>query len=157
MPAMTCNGKRLLVFLLTGFLSGCGKQEADAPPPAGDPAAVVIPTNLPGVAATGSAAFAKLTGKWVRPVGGYVLEIRSVAPDGKLDAGYFNPKSIHVANAVATVAGETIKVFVELRDVNYPGSTYTLTYDAAKDEFTGAYFQAAARETYEVLFQRMKP
>jgi hypothetical protein len=157
MPFMTFIWKLLLAFFMTGFLAGCGKQEADAPPPATAPAAVVNPTNLPGVAATGSAAFAKLTGKWVRPDGGYVLEIRSVAPDGKLDAGYFNPKSIHVARAVATVAGERLKVFVELRDVNYPGSTYTLTYDPSQDQLTGDYFQAVARETYDVFFKRMKP
>lgn len=157
MPFMTFIWKLLLAFLMTGFLSGCGKQEAAAPQPATAPAAVVNATNLPGSAAAASAAFAKLPGKWLRPDGGYILEIRSVAPDGKLDAGYFNPQPIRVARAEASVAGERIKVFVELRDVNYPGSTYTLTYDPSQDQLTGDYFQAVARETYDVLFQRMKP
>ena len=35
-------------------------------------------------------------------------------------AGYFNPKSIHVAQAEASREGNAVKVFIELRDVNYP-------------------------------------
>lgn len=52
-------------------------------------------------------------------------------------AGYFNPKSIRVAKAEASRDGGALKVFVELRDVNYPGSTYTLTYDHAGDQLQG--------------------
>jgi hypothetical protein len=36
------------------------------------------------------------------------------------------------------------QVVVELRDVNYPGSTYTLTYDPGTDRLTGTYYQAVA-------------
>ena len=49
-----------------------------------------------------------------------------------------------------------VKVFLELRDVNYPGSTYMLTYDSVSDQLKGIYFQAVAREKYEILFERMK-
>jgi len=45
-------------------------------------------------------------------------------------------------------------VFVELRDVNYPGSTYTLQYDAASDRMKGAYFQAVEKQTYKIEFTR---
>jgi hypothetical protein len=38
----------------------------------------------------------KLKGRWQRPDGGYIMEIKSVASDGAMDAAYFNPKSIHV-------------------------------------------------------------
>lgn len=41
-------------------------------------------------------------------------------------AGYFNPKSIRVAKAEASWDGGALKVFVELRDVIYPGSTYMI-------------------------------
>lgn len=98
-----------------------------------------------------------LKGKWQRADGGYILEIQSVTADGKMEAGYFNPNPIHVAKAEATAEGGARKVFVELRDVNYPGSTYTLTYDSATDSLQGVYYQAALQQTYDVVFERMKP
>ena len=45
-------------------------------------------------------------------------------------------------------------MFVELRDVNYPGSTYTLQYDAASDRLMGTYFQAVAKQTFRIEFAR---
>ena len=71
-------------------------------------------------------------------------------------AGYFNPKSIHVAQAEASREGGVMKVFIELRDVNYPGSTYTLTYDPASDQLTGVYYQAVEKQRFSVAFVRMK-
>ncbi len=100
--------------------------------------------------------FEKLKGRWQRPDGGYVLEIKSIAANGSLDAGYFNPKSIHVAQAEASREGNAMKVFVELRDVNYPGSTYTLSYDPANDQLKGGYFQAVEKQRFAVAFVRMK-
>jgi hypothetical protein len=47
-----------------------------------------------------------------------------------------------------------LTVFVELRDVNYPGSTYTLQYDAASDRLMGTYFQAVAKQTFRIEFAR---
>jgi len=102
-------------------------------------------------------ALEKLKGRWVRAEGGYVLEIRAVGPGGKLDAAYFNPRSIHVATAEASRKGAAVEVFVELRDVNYPGSTYTLSFDEKNDRLVGRYFQAVARETFDVYFVRQKP
>jgi hypothetical protein len=114
----------------------------------------------PAAAATGApstdAGFQKLVGRWQRPDGGYVLALGSVDAGGKIVAGYFNPGSIHVARAEASREGDAVKVFVELRDVNYPGSTYTLTYDPASDQLKGIYFQAALQQQYEVYFERMK-
>jgi hypothetical protein len=144
----------LSVALAAGVLIGCGKKEADVPP-----ALALAPaspaTNQPAPPA--SPAFAKLEGKWLRPDGGYILEIRSAAPDGKMDAAYFNPKSINVAKAQASQNGESIKVFVELRDVNYPGSTYTLAYDPKADQLKGDYFQAALQQNFDVFFTRVQP
>jgi len=101
--------------------------------------------------------FEILKGRWLRADGGYILEVRSASPEGKLDAFYFNPKSIHVAKAEASMQGAALKVFVELRDVNYPGSTYSLTYDASSDRLMGNYFQAALRQTFDVVFERAAP
>ena len=113
--------------------------------------------QAPAAAAKAAPSLDTLVGRWVRSEGGYVVEIRSVAPDGKLQASYFNPRSIHVAKADASRKGSALEVFLELRDVNYPGSTYTLTYDAKADRLVGRYFQAVARETFDVFFVRMKP
>ena len=111
----------------------------------------------PAPAATAAPALEKLKGRWLRDSGGYIIEIRSVGPAGKVDAAYFNPKSIHVAKAEASQEGAITKVFIELRDVNYPGSTYRLTYDPGQDRLKGTYFQAVAKETYAIAFVRQKP
>jgi hypothetical protein len=42
-----------------------------------------------------------------------------------------------VAKAEAYQDSSATKVFLELRDVNYPGSTYTLTYNPASDQLQG--------------------
>jgi hypothetical protein len=90
----------------------------------------------------------------VRPDGGYVLEVREVGKDGSLKAGYFNPRPINVARAEFTRKDGTLMVVVELRDVNYPGSTYTLQYDPESDRLMGTYFQAVAKQTFRVEFAR---
>ncbi|HEX5223045.1 MAG TPA: hypothetical protein VFZ59_26035 [Verrucomicrobiae bacterium] len=111
-------------------------------------------TNAAPIAAQAKPDFHKLKGKWLRPDGGYIIEIKSVDDSGKLDASYLNPRPIHVAKAEATQDGGTMKVFIELQDVNYPGSTYTLTYIPARDLLAGIYFQALQRQSYEVYFER---
>lgn len=97
-----------------------------------------------------------IAGKWLRPDGGYVLELCEVKKDGLLRAAYFNPRPIHVAKAEWRTMGDHIQVFVELRDINYPGSTYTLIYDPDNDRFTGYYYQAALGQTYDVVFVRQR-
>ncbi len=96
----------------------------------------------------------KLKGMWFRQDGEYVIEIRSISPDGMLDAAYFNPAPINVSRAEATQDGTTTKLYLELRDVNYPGSYYTLTYDAAADQLRGAYYQAVLKQVFDVTFVR---
>ena len=103
------------------------------------------------------AAFQKLEGRWQRGDGGYVIDIRGVAADGKITAAYFNPRPVNVAGAEASMADGALKVFIELRDINYPGSTYQLSYDSATDRLRGTYFQAMLRESYAVEFGRVKP
>ena len=98
----------------------------------------------------------RIEGKWLRPDGGYVLELSEVKQAGTLRAAYFNPRPIHVAKAEWRTMGDHIQVFVELRDINYPGSTYTLIYDPDNDRFTGYYYQAALGQTYDVVFVRQR-
>ncbi len=153
---MTTAGSKniLIVFLAAGSLAGCEKKENDA---AVSQAAIATNGKAPVPASADSTVLSKLTGKWQRADGDYTVEIRSVEPGGNMDAAYFNPQPINVSKAGASRDGSTIKLFIELRDVNYPGSRYTLIYDSANDRLAGTYFQAVARETYDVFFVRMKP
>lgn len=146
----TTTQNLLVAVMAVGILSGCGKKGTDAWP-ASNATSPSVSANATNVS------FAKLPGKWLRPDGGYVIEIRNVEPGGKLDAGYFNPQPINVAKAEASQDGGIVTVFLELRDVNYPGSTYKLIYDRADDQLKGKYYQAVARETYTVFFERLKP
>jgi len=100
--------------------------------------------------------FEILNGRWLRPDGGYIFEIRSVDPSGKIDALYFNPRPINVAKAEATRDGSKLNVFVELRAPNYPGSTYTLVYDQKQDQLRGIYYQAALGQSFDVYFVKME-
>jgi hypothetical protein len=96
----------------------------------------------------------RLVGRWVRPDGGYILELREVTKEGSLKAGYFNPRPINVAKAEWRRKDGALTVLVELRDVNYPGSTYTLQYDPASDRLRGIYYQAVEKQTYKIEFAR---
>jgi hypothetical protein len=96
----------------------------------------------------------RLTGRWVRPDGGYILELKEIRKNGNLKAAYFNPQPIRVFKAEWNRKKDVINVFVELRDVNYPGSKYNLKYDLKTDRLKGTYFQAVHGETYDVEFAR---
>jgi hypothetical protein len=98
----------------------------------------------------------RLIGNWVRTDGGYIIAVRSVDPEGRVDAAYFNPSPINVSRAEAAVKGNTARLFIELRDEGYPGSTYTLKYDSTNDALAGVYFQAVLQQSFNVIFVRLK-
>lgn len=102
-------------------------------------------------------AFGVLRGRWVRPDGGYEITIRGADASGRLDASYANPQPLPFAQAEASRSGDAIALFFELRAGGYDGSTYTLRYDPAKDVLTGVYYQAVARQKFDVFFERAKP
>jgi uncharacterized protein (DUF2147 family) len=118
------------------------------------PAQAQVRAEAPAALADG--AFAALPGRWVRPDGGYVINIKRVDAGGKLDAAYANPNPLPFSRAEATRDGNTIKLFFELRAGGYNGSTYTLTYDPASDTLKGVYFQAVAQQKFEIYFMRYK-
>lgn len=163
-PAAAARRRRLprpaAVVLLVAVVAAGGfwwtkGRHADAPT-AAVPAAETQATNPLASVTTPNPGFEKLKGRWLRPDGGYIVEIRSVEPSGKMDLSYFNPRPIHVARAEALQEGETVKVFIELRDVDYPGCTYNLAYEAGSDQLVGIYYQAAIQQQFEVVFERMK-
>ena len=145
----------VVVLAAIGFWWSKGRQSGV--PSAVDSKAAANAANQHGSAATPKPAFEKLTGRWQRADGGYIIEIRSIEPGGRMNAAYFNPQPIHVAKAEASQYEGTVNVFIELRDVNYPGSTYNLTYDPAVDCLKGIYFQAAIGQTFDVYFGRLQP
>lgn len=98
----------------------------------------------------------KLIGTWLRPDGGYVLELSHPAPDGLLKAAYLNPRPINVSRAQWRQHDGVLGVFVELRDAGYPGSTYMLAYHPGEDQLVGTYFQAALGQLFGVAFNRTR-
>lgn len=98
----------------------------------------------------------RLEGRWLRPDGGYILEVRAIKKDNSVEAAYFNPRPINVHEAHYQIKEGKITLFVELRDVNYPGSKYHLEYDPRSDTLAGFYFQAVQRQTFDVEFVRVK-
>jgi hypothetical protein len=108
----------------------------------------------PATAAAAAADMNVLKGAWVRPDGGYVIQIKSVGADGKLDARYFNHTPLPFARAQASVEATLLRVSLELRAGGYGGSTYELGYDAATDRLKGVYYQAVAKQRFDVAFAR---
>lgn len=100
--------------------------------------------------------FDALRGLWVRRDGGYLIAIQGVDSSGHLDATYANPHHLPFARAEATREEDAIKVFLELRAGGYNGSTYTLLYDPEQDMLTGVYYQAVARQKFDVRFERAR-
>jgi len=100
--------------------------------------------------------FRKLIGRWLRPDGGYVIDIRKIDAEGKVDASYYNPQPINVSRAEVIAVDSGIKLFIELQDVGYPGSTYTLIYNPQKDMMFGLYYQAAMGQNFDVVFVRTR-
>ena len=98
----------------------------------------------------------RLEGRWLRPDGGYILELRDIKKDGSLKAAYFNPERVIVAMAGFENRKGRISLHVELRDVNYPGSLYRLHYDPGTDRLKGTYFQAVERKTFNIEFVRIR-
>jgi hypothetical protein len=99
---------------------------------------------------------AVLLGRWQRPDGGYVIEIKHIEADGRIEAAYFNPDPIHVAEATATREGKTMTIYLKLQDTNYPGSNYHLAYDQQSDQLQGTYYQAVEKMYYDIFFERVK-
>ena len=111
---------------------------------------------LLGALPAGAQEFSVLQGRWVRPDGGYTISIMGVDPSGRLAASYANPQPLPFSVAQATRENGVLTVNLELRAGGYNGSTYTLTYDAAQDVLKGVYYQANARQKFDVYFARAK-
>jgi hypothetical protein len=96
----------------------------------------------------------RLVGRWQRTDAGYEIDIRHVDRNGTVEAVYLNPNQIHVSQARASDAEGGLDLFIELRDVGYPGATYQLRYSPEHDVLAGLYYQPTAGQTFEVAFER---
>ena len=124
-------------------LTTVGSAPAQAPAQKGASASDAVTTG-----------FDVLKGAWVRPDGGYTIMIKAIGTNGELEAMYFNPNSLPFAKAQASREGATLRISFELRAGGYNGSTYELTYDPASDRLKGTYYQAVAKQKYEIYFLR---
>ena len=115
----------VVIAVVLGFLWFRSGQPGVSVPTS--PTAELKGTSLPAAAVDAGSGFEKRKGKGLRPDGGYVIEVKSISDGGKMEASYFNPRPINVHKAEASRDGTTTKVFIELRDTNYPGSSYNLT------------------------------
>ena len=97
-----------------------------------------------------------LAGDWVRTDASYLVKIIKVNDDRSLEAQYFNPNPINVGKANWEESYGNLKIMIELRDVNYPGSTYKLSYLPDRDILAGDYYQAVEGLTFYVEFSRSK-
>ena len=95
-----------------------------------------------------------LKGDWVRPDGGYIIAIKAISANGQIEAMYHNPNPLPFAKAQASRVGETLRVHFELRAGGYGGSTYDLDYDPVSDQLKGTFYQAIARQKYDIYFVR---
>lgn len=130
--------------VLAASLTGAATAQDTAPATNGAPArAIAGPIN-----------FDVLKGAWVRPDGGYTISIKSIGFNGQIEAMYFNPNPLPFAKAQASRQGAALLAFFEIRAGGYAGSTYELTYDPASDRLTGIYYQAVAKQKFEVYFVR---
>ncbi|TFG99176.1 MAG: hypothetical protein E4H13_09145 [Calditrichales bacterium] len=83
-----------------------------------------------------------------------MINLSKVNDDGSLEAHYFNPNPINVGKATWMESNGDLKVVIELRDVNYPGSTYRLNFLPDRSMLAGEYFQAVEGLTFYVEFLR---
>jgi hypothetical protein len=141
----------LLALLLVGVAAGVWLMNR---PETG--AAIAPAASTPVLSALSAEARQRLAGRWLRPDGGYVLTIKSVGEDGKVEAAYNNPGPINVSKAQAMDKDGQTVLHVELRDRNYPGNYYTLTYDPARDQLAGMYYHLGLGQMFDVIFERMR-
>ena len=95
-----------------------------------------------------------LTGQWRRPDGGFVIEIKTVFPEGQLEAAYFNPRPIRVESAQWRFGGDRLQIRIRLNDTGYQGAFYLLQYDPATNKLVGE-SPPASQETFPVEFDRL--
>jgi hypothetical protein len=97
-----------------------------------------------------------LLGAWQRTDGNYIILVRGIGAFGQLEATYFNPRQLPFSKALATRDGQRLRVTFELSAAGYDGSVYELSYDRASDRLLGSFYQAVAKQRFDVVFERKR-
>jgi hypothetical protein len=97
-----------------------------------------------------------LLGAWQRTDGDYIILVSGIGAFGQLQATYINPRQLPFAKAVATRDGDTLRATFELRAGGYGGSVYELSYDRVNDQLVGSFYQAVAKQRFDVVFERKR-
>ena len=95
-----------------------------------------------------------LKGTWVRPDGGYTIEIKSIDPNGRIDATYFNPKLLPFAKARPCRKVRRCAYSSNSRRAATRVRRMKLSYDPASDRLKGIYYQAVVKQKFDVVFVR---
>jgi len=99
----------------------------------------------------------KLTGKWMRADGTYLLTIDKIYPNGLIDAHYFNPASIYIKESkIRLIDNNQIEIFIKFQDKRYPGSYYQLVYDQMNNILKGIYYHAILKQSFNIYFIKLK-
>jgi hypothetical protein len=150
---VVCSRRARAVLLLAAAgITACRGREA-APAASERSGAPPLATPSPTLAAPDSR---RLVGRWMRTDSEYTIWIGGASPEGRLDARYLNPQPINVSRAEWKREDGRITLLVELRDRGYPGSYYTLTYDAANDGLHGVYHHLGLGQDFDVTFYRVE-
>jgi hypothetical protein len=96
--------------------------------------------------------YKKLIGRWVRPDGGYTLDIKSISSNGEIDMAYLNPRPINVLKAQAFTKADQVNLFIELKDIHYPGNYYTLALNSPGNRLVGTYHSLGLGQDFSVFF-----
>ncbi len=155
MPAWLPVVGGMLALAIMAAMGVYALRKGDATPATAPPIAEEQ-KSPPGPAAAKPVEADKLVGRWLRPDGNYVLEIRSVSADGKVDAAYYNPNPINVSKAEASNEDGKVRVVVQLRGGGYEGNYYTLAYVPGTDRLVGVYHQLTMGQEFEVEFVRIE-
>ena len=156
---MTKKRRHLTIIVIWAALLAVGAALFwDRPLPAGD--TQTYPANIQAdersVETQTPSAAAGIVGRWRRGDGGYILDIKAVHDDGKIDATYLNPRPIHISKAEAVTSNGYVTVVVTLQDRGYPGNMYTLTYDTGADRLDGVYHHRGLGQQFDVEFSRLR-
>ena len=96
-----------------------------------------------------------MLGSWIRPDGGYNLEITAFNKS-TLDAAYYNPNPVMISETQWKIQDGYVYFYVKFDDVGYEGSYYSLGYFPDRDILAGFYYQAPMNQEFDVYFEREK-
>jgi hypothetical protein len=96
-----------------------------------------------------------IKGVWGRVDAAGEIKITEVLHGGSLKSTFYNPKLIAIEKSIWTNSSGVLRVYILLREDDYPGSSFTLNYVAVRDVLVGVYYDALTQKSYPVTFERV--